>query len=146
MGKANLIYSIFRRATLTGTIDKFRVLPTCWGGDMNLFYGYLCRFNLLVDDRVFLQKRVPAKSIDPVLNPHQPIYPREQRVVYFRNYRRIAAGSGYWLWTAAGLAARSPYDYWYSGRATRDYEDWPLRRRIVRVIGRILARFPSSRV
>jgi glycosyltransferase involved in cell wall biosynthesis len=126
MGKANLMYSIFRRETLSDAIDRFRALPTCWGGDMTLIHGYLCRFNLLIDDRVILQKRVPTNSIDhPVLNPRQHIYPREQRVIYFRNYRRIAAGSGYWLLTMAVLLARTPYDYFCSGRARHDYENWP---------------------
>jgi glycosyltransferase involved in cell wall biosynthesis len=125
MGKANLMYSIFRRETLSDAIDKFRALPTCWGGDMTLIHGYLCRFNLLIDDRVILQKRLATNSIEPVLNPRQHIYPREQRVIYFRNYRRIAAGSGYWLLTMAVLLARTPYDYCYSGRARYDYENWP---------------------
>jgi len=138
MGKANLMYSIFRRQTLSGTIDKFRALPTCWGGDMNLVYGYLCRFNLLIDDSVILQKRVPAKSIDPVLKQRAQIYPRKERVAYFRNCRSMAAGSGYFLFTAAVLAARSPYDYLYSGRAWEDYDFW--RARLYRILARIRAR------
>jgi glycosyltransferase involved in cell wall biosynthesis len=141
MGKANLIYSIFRRRTLSGAIEKFRALPTCWGGDMTLVYCYLCQFNLLVDDRVVLQKRVPAKSIDPVLNPREQIYPREERALYFRNYREAAAGTGYWLLTAAVLATRSAYDYWFSGRALHDYEDWALRRKFERFRKRIWSRF-----
>ena len=44
MGKANLIYSIFRRPTLSDAIEFFREHPLTWGSDMNLVYGYLCRY------------------------------------------------------------------------------------------------------
>jgi hypothetical protein len=127
MGKANLIYSIFRRQALSEVIDIFRDRPLTWGTDMNLVYGYLCRFNLIVDDQLVLQKRVPTEVVDSVSRPRSQIYPREERAIYFENYRRAAAGTGYGLFTAAVLAARSGYDYSASGRAARDYEKWQLR-------------------
>jgi glycosyltransferase involved in cell wall biosynthesis len=143
MGKANLMYAIFRRRTLADVIEKFRALPSSWGGDMNFVYGYLCRFNLLVDDSVLLQKRVPVESIDLVLNPRAQIYPREKRAIYFRNYRRIATGSGSWLLTAAVLLARSVYDYWGSGRVWDDYVFW--KARFARMVERIRTRLAGSR-
>jgi hypothetical protein len=143
MGKANLIYSIFRRQALSGVIDIFRERPSTWGSDMNLVYGYLCRSNLVIDDRVILQKRVPVKSIDPVLNPRAQIYPREERVIYFRNYRRVAKGSGYWLLTVAVLIARSAYDYWSAGRVWDDYEFW--KGWLFRIIARVRARLFGTR-
>jgi glycosyltransferase involved in cell wall biosynthesis len=124
MGKANLIYSIFRRQAISEVIDIFRRRPLTWGGDMHLIYGYLCRFNLIVDDRLILRKRVPVKSIDPVSNPRAQIYPREERVTYIRNYRKMTAGSGFWLLTTAVLATRAPYDYLCSGRAREDIGKW----------------------
>lgn len=156
MGKANLIFSIFRRQSLADVIGMFRGRPWSWGSDMNLVYGYLCRSNLIVDDQLVLQKRVPAATVDPVTDPRSQIYPREERAIYFENYRRAAAGSGYGLFTAAVLAVRSAYDYWKSGRAALDYEDWALRRdflewgrgmraRLFRVLARIRARIPGSR-
>jgi glycosyltransferase involved in cell wall biosynthesis len=153
MGKANLIYSIFRREAISEVIDMFRDRPLTWGGDMNLVYGYLCRFNLIVDDQLVLQKRVPVEAIDPVTDPRLYIYPREERAVYFQAYRRAAAGSGYLVFTAAVLLVRSAFDYWKSGRAAHDYEEWVLRRRfeerrrvIVGIVGRIWARLSGSRV
>jgi glycosyltransferase involved in cell wall biosynthesis len=173
MGKANLIYSIFRRQTLAQAIDLFRAYPSTWGSDMNLVYGYLCRFNLVVDDHLVLQKRVPTEIVDSVSNPRSQIYnlPREERAIYFENYCRAAAGSGYWLFTAAVLAARSAYDYVASGGAAWDYEhsqlrhdfedwkqrtlrsfeNWKARTRahvfgfLVRNLARIRARLPGSR-
>lgn len=128
MGKANLIYSIFRRHSLAKAIDIFRGRPSTWGSDMNLVYGYLCRYNLVVDDQLILQKRVPTEIVDSVPIPRSQIYPREERAIYFENYRRAAAGSGYRLFTVTVLAARAAYDYVASGRAAKDYEDSELRR------------------
>jgi glycosyltransferase involved in cell wall biosynthesis len=146
MGKANLIFSIFRRESLADVIGMFRGSPWSWGSDMNLVYGYLCRFNLIVDDQLVLQKRVlPTEIVESVVNPRSQIYPREERTIYFGNYRRAAAGSGYLLFSAAVLAVRSPYDYWKSGRAALDYEDWESRRRLFRVLARIRARLTGSR-
>jgi glycosyltransferase involved in cell wall biosynthesis len=139
MGKANLLYSIFRRATLSEAIERYRVLPVSWGGDMNLVYRYLCRNDLIIDDEVILQKRVPAKSIEPVSKPRSQIYPRETRTLYFGNYREISAGTGYWLLTSAVLMARSPYDYLWSGRAWEDYEFWV--GRLTRALVRLRTRF-----
>lgn len=141
MGKANLIYSIFRRQTLSEVIDVFRERPSTWGSDMNLVYGYLCRFNLVVDDQVILQKRVPTETVEPVVGGRLLLYPREVRAVYFQSYRLAAAGSGYRLLTAAILAIRSAYDYWY--RARQDYEFW--RGRLFRVIARVRARLLGTR-
>lgn len=143
MGKANLIYSIFRRDALSPVIDAFRKRPLTWGGDMNLVYGYLCRSNLVIDDQVVLRKRTLTETVDAVVNPRCQLYPREERSVYFRGYRSAAAGSGYLLLTAAVLAARSPYDYWYSGRAREDYEFW--RGRMFRIFGRLRARLVGMR-
>lgn len=122
MGKANLIYSIFRRQALSEVIEMFRERPSSWGSDMNLVYGYLCRFKLIVDDQLVLQKRVTTEAVASVDNPRSEIYPRDERAVYFNNYSRAAAGTGYGLFTSCVLAARFSYDYVASGRAAWDYE------------------------
>jgi glycosyltransferase involved in cell wall biosynthesis len=129
MGKSSLYYSIFRRPSLGPVIDIFRPLPTSWGNDMNIVYGFLCRSDVIIDDRLAMQKRLPTLKTDGVgPNPRLHIYPRDQRAIYFRTYRLAAAGSGYGLLTSAVLAARAPYDYWCSGRARDDYRNWPPKR------------------
>lgn len=130
MGKANLIYSIFRRHELERVIDLFRDRPPTWGSDMNLVYAYLCRSNLVIDDGLVLQKRVPTYAVESVVSARSQIYPREERLTYFKNYRRVAAGSYYWPLTAAVLAVRTAYDYVASGRAAWDYEHSELKRDI----------------
>ena len=142
MGKANLIYSLFRRQALSGVIDLFRERPSSWGSDMNMVYGFLCRSDLVVDDHLVLQKRVPSLTIDAVRDARMMLYPREERVGYFRNYGFAAAGSGYRLLTAAVLAARSAYDYRRSGRAQEDYEFW--KGRVFRVLTRLRARLTGT--
>ena len=128
MGKANLIYSIFRRQELARVIDLFRDRPSTWGNDMNLVYAYLCRSNVVVDDELVLQKRVPTDVVDSVVSPRSQIYPREERSTYFENYRRAAEGSYYRPLTVVVLAVRSAYDYVASGRAAWDYEHSELKR------------------
>jgi glycosyltransferase involved in cell wall biosynthesis len=129
MGKANLIYSVFRRETLRDMIGQFRGHPLSWGADMALVYGYLCRFNLMIDDQLVLKKRVSAQSVDEELYPRSQIYPWEERRAYFKSYRRAAAGSGYVAFTAAVLAARFAYDYcyWFHRSVQRGFERWRLR-------------------
>jgi glycosyltransferase involved in cell wall biosynthesis len=146
LGKASLFYSIFRRPSIGPMVELFRERSTPWGLDMNMVYGVLCRSNVVIDSCVVMQKRLPTSSLAGAgKNLRAEIYPREERVTYFRNYRLAAAGSGYWLLTAAVLAARSLYDYLYSGIARQDYKNWPPRRRIVRVLRWAWARFPGSR-
>jgi glycosyltransferase involved in cell wall biosynthesis len=138
MGKANPIYGIFRREALAELIELFRDHLLDWGADANLMYGYLCRSNLLIDDSLIFQKRVPDESLEPVLNPRLHIYPPEERAIYFKNYRRAAAGTGYWPLTVAVLGVRSIYDYWGAGRARQDCKS--LARPLFRLFSRVRAR------
>ncbi len=117
MGKANLIYSVFRKQSLRSVVEIFRDLPPSWGSDINLVYGYLCRSNLIVDDRLVLRKRVPTKVLDQVQDPRLQSYLLEERPIYFQAFLKAAAGSGYEGFTRVVLRIRSAYEYWYSGRS-----------------------------
>jgi glycosyltransferase involved in cell wall biosynthesis len=127
LGKANLIYSVFRRQALSEVVDIFRDLPSSWGSDMNLVYGFLCRSDLIVDERLALRKRVPAEVVNPSPDPRTHRYPREERAIYFENYRRAATGSGFASFTAAVLTARSVYDYLFLGGARHHLGEWARR-------------------
>jgi glycosyltransferase involved in cell wall biosynthesis len=133
LGKANLIYSIFRREALSQVIQIFREHPPSWGSDMNLVYACLCRFNLIVAENIVLLKRIPTESVEMIYRPRAYIYPREERAIYFEKYRLAAAGTGYEFLTWVVLAARSAYDNSWS-----KYETW--RGRLLRVGRRILSR------
>ncbi len=60
LGKANLLYSVFRLASVREFILGFLNLPIAenYGGDMALVLGLLCRTALAVDDRVLFHKRI----------------------------------------------------------------------------------------
>lgn len=120
LGKANLIYSIFRKEALRDTVCVIRSLPSSWGADMNLVYGFLCRHRIVIDDSITVQKRLSAEMVDQVIVPRYFIYPSDKRAVYFENYRKVAAGSGYAAFTSAVLFLRFRFDNWFHWRAEFD--------------------------
>jgi glycosyltransferase involved in cell wall biosynthesis len=107
MGKANLLYSVFRRDALDEIVNIFKELPPAWGSDMALVYAFLCRNNITIDDGVVLQKRVhTSDKVSVVRNPRAHIYPQTQAREYLGNYLTAARGTKYYLLTGARVAAR----------------------------------------
>jgi len=128
MGKANLIYSVYRRERIAEVIELFRTQAPSWGSDMNLVYAFLCRNRILVDDGVLFLKRVPVDVVPQVDVPRDHIYPLRQRGTYFGHYRRVAVGTPYAVLTYVTLAVRGVYDFWHLGR-----------RRVVRELRKVFA-------
>jgi glycosyltransferase involved in cell wall biosynthesis len=127
LGKANLIYSIFRHDALKQPIDLFQGRPE-WGADMSFVYGYLCRSNLLIDETQIFQKRAYGEMGEFPALPRSVIYPVAERQGYFNNYLRATSGTRYRLPTRAILSARLVFDHFASGRARAAYEaSWPYR-------------------
>ncbi|MEB3316910.1 MAG: glycosyltransferase [Cyanobacteriota bacterium] len=62
MGKANLIYGVFRTDLLKAVAGK-APLTESWGADMHLVYNYLCVGRLCVVDRPMFFKRQPAVTV-----------------------------------------------------------------------------------
>lgn len=112
MGKANLFYSMFRREQLAPVVDLFRQSFNGWGSDMVFVYGFLCRNDLLIDDGIFMQKRVDADGTWMPDVPRRYIYPWPEREAYFENYRRVARDTRYSTLTDLILAVRYRYDRW----------------------------------
>jgi glycosyltransferase involved in cell wall biosynthesis len=113
MGKANLIYALYRRESLA---DLVGVLESpVWGVDMAFVYGYLCRNNIIIDDDVVLKKRV--FTLEKGLAVGDPraagIYPWLEAPRYLRAYVSAARGTHYVGLTAATLTARLFYDVLY---------------------------------
>lgn len=141
MGKANLIYSIFRRDALREVIPHVREIRPSWGIDMNWIYGFLCRFDLIIDDGLVLQKRVqPGAEVDPsgisLLR-----FPWEERSTYFRNYRKAAMGSGYVTYTTFILTLRLVYGYFSDGRWKQDFRPLHLlSRSVFSLLSRLIKR------
>jgi len=89
MGKANLIYSLYR-------LDKFKrqfevfMLDDGWGSDMCFVLSFISRQDIKCDDEVLFRKRVASPDDDPdnprrilVENPSRYIFPLSQTVPYF---------------------------------------------------------------
>jgi glycosyltransferase involved in cell wall biosynthesis len=120
MGKANLIYSLYRRHTLTSVVRDFKLMEPTWGLDMAFVYAYLCRHRIIVEDDIIFKKRMDTdkEAHDPVPFPREHIYPWTEAESYFRSYLAAARGTRYVGLTAATLRARWMFDILYH-RAAR---------------------------
>jgi len=113
MGKANLLYSVFRRDSLGEIVNIFKELPPAWGSDMALIYAFLCRNNITIDDGVVLKKRIhTSDKVSVVRNPRVFIYPKSEARKYFGSFLTAARGTKYYWLTGATLAARYVFEYW----------------------------------
>lgn len=110
-GKANLIYAFFRREAVQSILDRFHDQPDAWGIDMAWVYAFLCRKNLVIDDTVMVQKRVPSGIEFNLEATEHSVISRGSTTEYFRNYRTAASGSGYEGYTDAVLRLRWGVDY-----------------------------------
>jgi len=115
MGKANLIYSLYRRHTLAPLVRDFRSVEWTWGLDMAFVYAYLCRHRIVVEDDIVFKKRMDTDNEvhAPIPFPRQYIYPWEEAESYFRSYLAAARGTRYAVLTAATLRARWMFDVCY---------------------------------
>jgi glycosyltransferase involved in cell wall biosynthesis len=94
MGKANLVYSIYRRDALNKTVKEY-FFKSVWGSDMCFNLAFLTRFNLVATDEVLFHKRLvrPSdneKQADPIVieKPYRHIFPLKESLRYIReNYR-----------------------------------------------------------
>ena len=95
MGKANLIYGLFRTKSLQACIES------CWGdagfeahgGDVVFLFAFICRHGIVTHDAVHLHKRIPTKKRSKVLRRH----PRSYKVTrasefdwYLERHRKVA--------------------------------------------------------
>lgn len=101
LGKANLIYSLFRREALQREV-RLRGLGTCWGADMCFNLAFLSRHHIHCDDEVLFYKRVVRDEDDAkspkeihISRPNRYIFPLSQSWSYFKG--NWSAVSGAWL-------------------------------------------------
>lgn len=115
LGKANLIYCLYRREALRAGLSLFPHGFGGWGGDMHLVYAILCRGDFVFNDKVLFHKRVDT------LRPAQErrwarrhVYPLNKASEYFAGYVQAAKGTQYATMTRWLLVARFLLDraYW----------------------------------
>ncbi|CAN5379225.1 hypothetical protein BH10PSE9_BH10PSE9_06120 [soil metagenome] len=115
LGKANLIYGLYRRETLQAALSLFPHGFGRWGGDMHLVYAVLCRGDFVFDDDVRFHKRVD--TLRPARErrwPRRHIYPLRKTAEYFGGYAQAAEGTPYAAITRWLLRGRFVLDrlYW----------------------------------
>ncbi len=95
LGKANLVYGLFRTDSLRAAIDEIweQAEWYSFGGDVVFLFGFLCRFSMVGHDAFHLHKRQPTRKGRKVRWRH----PRSYRVTkssefesYVERHRRVA--------------------------------------------------------
>jgi glycosyltransferase involved in cell wall biosynthesis len=94
LGKANLVYGLFRTPALTSLIDDLwdRAQFAAWGGDVVLVFAFISRHPIIASDRVLLHKRVPVSSDAPlqIRPPDAYIFPPRHFLSYVARHRCVA--------------------------------------------------------
>jgi glycosyltransferase involved in cell wall biosynthesis len=106
-GKANLIYSIFRRPALADALKICPLQDTIWGGDMCTVFALFCRYDLLVSADVLLHKTV-ATDVDQIIVGSDTWVDSPGRGTsgYVKTMIRAARGTIYWQPTFAIMHLR----------------------------------------
>jgi glycosyltransferase involved in cell wall biosynthesis len=92
MGKANLIYGLYRTDALQRSIaDVWDAAGfDRWGGDMVFLFGFLCRYPIVASDEVILHKRSDTREGELVLEEHPRSYFLEKNLYASYRARYIA--------------------------------------------------------
>lgn len=86
MGKANLIYGVFRTDLLKAVAGK-TPLTESWGSDMHLVYRYLCVGSLYVVDCPMFFKRQPAAAVVTACFTGPDLSPGDHERIAFKELR-----------------------------------------------------------
>ncbi len=99
-GKANFIYSIFRRSALADALKVCPMQEEVWGGDMCTVFALICRYDLLTSAEVLLHKTVNTDSDQIVVGNETWIEsPGRKASGYVKTMTQAARGTRYWLLT-----------------------------------------------
>jgi len=125
MGKANLVWSVFRRAELDATME--RVLPFIhdWGLDMILVYAFMCRASMRVDPEVYFCKRIAPHEVGFIpADPREYIVPWEGAGKYYWTLMEVSRGTPYHLFTYLAVRVRYVYDVLYWRLKLKRHAPW----------------------
>ncbi len=97
LGRANPIYSIFRKQAVQYVIDQGFLDKNCWGADMCFNLAFISRYNLKCDRSVLFYKRNSRESDNQanpnmivIKHPNKHIFPLQEMIPYFRaNYNAV---------------------------------------------------------
>ena len=114
-GKANIIYSLFRKADLESNMHLFNENERVWGGDMVFMYGFLCRFNIEVEsDKLFTKRADTDDAQFNIDDPRRYICPAKESKTYYKAFASAAKNTRYFLFTRMVARWRYSYDRLYT--------------------------------
>jgi glycosyltransferase involved in cell wall biosynthesis len=106
-GKANLIYSIFRRPALNEALKACPMRDDIWGGDMCTVFALICRHDLLTSAEVLLHKTVATDASNIIVGRETWFHsPGRKSRGYVRTMTQAARGTVYWLPTYVVMRLR----------------------------------------
>ena len=87
LGKANLIYGIYRTPAVQSCVDAFwdRAFARFYGGDFVFVYAFICRHAIVAHDAVHMRKRQPTRARTKIHWRHPRTY-RVSRSTEFESY------------------------------------------------------------
>jgi glycosyltransferase involved in cell wall biosynthesis len=106
-GKANLLYSIFKRPALNEALKVCPFRDDIWGGDMCTIFALICRHDLLASADVLLHKTVPTDANEIIVGRETWFHsPGRKSHGYVRAITQAARGTSYWLPTLVVMHLR----------------------------------------
>lgn len=103
LGKANIIYSVYRTDLIKAIADKFFISDN-WGADMTFILAVLSRAKLFIDERVLFRKRYtrPADNLEKIdlievnIKDYKHIYPLKQFEEYITDHLNATKNTLYY--------------------------------------------------
>ena len=82
LGKANLIYGIYRTPAVQSCVDAFwdRAFARFYGGDFVFVYAFICRHAIVAHDAVHMRKRQPTRARTKIHWRHPRTYSSADRL------------------------------------------------------------------
>jgi hypothetical protein len=93
LGKANLIYGLYRTAAIRSVVETcWEHAQFKWAGDVVLCFAFITRYPIVVTDEILLHKRVPTLSAQKLhtRDPRTYLVPPWHMPSFIRKHRAVA--------------------------------------------------------
>jgi glycosyltransferase involved in cell wall biosynthesis len=118
MGKANLIYGIYRLKLCKESWES-SPLNESWGSDMCFVLATISRSSIGIDERILFQKRIAKKSDKKndtsekiITNPKRHIFPLNKSFEYIKNNLKAVKNTKYHFIVLSIMTSRLPRVLW----------------------------------
>ena len=103
LGKANIIYSVYKKKSLEKIVNNMYFINEKWGSDNCFNLAFLTQHNIYCSDRVLIQKRIEREtdnmeSINPIIidSPQFHIFPFSKSIEYIKENFKATKSTQYW--------------------------------------------------